>query len=452
MILAISACLTLQVNALPPPYAVKLEGYTTVIRGGTENYRVSFWIGNQEVPPPAQTQFRWQSMDAPYFTSPSRYIIIPSELGKFTLTVFCTLFNGSTSEVLTATLELDIIKSPVPPPSINSSGGELLPAGASFELSTGEYHSYKWYRGSEVISENRTVTVSQPDLYWVQVKYDRFIFDSSPYTIRAAPDVSGNYIISNSVQSPMTSLSAANGLSASQNQRQVEYFDGLGRPLQSISVQGSPNGRDLIQPVQYDSFGRASVKYLPYVAKNAGGFYRTNAIGTGTSGTGPYIGSEQQTYYTQNDNTISNTTRPYARNVFEKSPLERVVDTGAPGEAWQPGSGGSVRTAYETNGDNEVIAFKQDLSTGNLQWLINNQLSYYPNSHLHALRTTDEHGFEEIIYTDKSGKTILKRTQYDGSGSTKQYADTYYVYDLFDNLVYVVPPEAVRHLLNPTTH
>jgi hypothetical protein len=48
----------------------------------------------------------------------------------------------------------------------------------------------------------------------------------------------------------------------------TQYFDGLGRPLQTVSKQGSlitsgSTSSDVIAAVEYDQFGRESFKYLP---------------------------------------------------------------------------------------------------------------------------------------------------------------------------------------------
>ncbi len=39
-------------------------------------------------------------------------------------------------------------------------------------------------------------------------------------------------------------------------QSQVTYFDGLGRPIQTIAQQQSGTGTDMITHIEYDGFGR----------------------------------------------------------------------------------------------------------------------------------------------------------------------------------------------------
>jgi hypothetical protein len=50
-------------------------------------------------------------------------------------------------------------------------------------------------------------------------------------------------------------------------QQSTQYFDGLGRPLQTVAKGMSAAGNDIVAPVVYDEFGREQFKYLPYVPK-----------------------------------------------------------------------------------------------------------------------------------------------------------------------------------------
>jgi hypothetical protein len=57
--------------------------------------------------------------------------------------------------------------------------------------------------------------------------------------------------------------------------------------------------------------------------------------------------------------------------------------------------------------------------------------------------TRDEQQNEVIEFTDKQGKVVLKKVQ----ASETTYAETYYIYDEFGRLSFVLPPEAVRAFL-----
>ena len=44
------------------------------------------------------------------------------------------------------------------------------------------------------------------------------------------------------------------------------YGDELGRPVQAVSRQSSPNKKDVVQPYSYDVFGRVPLQYMPYTS------------------------------------------------------------------------------------------------------------------------------------------------------------------------------------------
>ena len=65
----------------------------------------------------------------------------------------------------------------------------------------------------------------------------------------------------------------------------TQYLDGLGRPLQTVTREGSletgGSATDIVKQVVYDEFGRESYKYLPYAASGTGsadGMFKTNAL------------------------------------------------------------------------------------------------------------------------------------------------------------------------------
>ena len=71
----------------------------------------------------------------------------------------------------------------------------------------------------------------------------------------------------------------------------IQYFDGLGRPLQTVTWQGSPTGKDLVQVFEYDALGREAKKYLPYAEQTAGdGSYKPSGIATQGSFYQPSVG------------------------------------------------------------------------------------------------------------------------------------------------------------------
>src|ERR1700743_2151086 len=52
-------------------------------------------------------------------------------------------------------------------------------------------------------------------------------------------------------------------------QQITDYFDGFGRPMQTVQKKGSPAGNDLVSAHVYDGFGREVFKYLPFASNVA---------------------------------------------------------------------------------------------------------------------------------------------------------------------------------------
>ena len=202
----------------------------------------------------------------------------------------------------------------------------------------------------------------------------------------------------------------------------VQYLDGLGRPLQTIRHQGSPLGKDIIQPFDYDGYGREAKKYLPYTySGTADGTYHGSGL------------SEQASFYNSPPTGVVSIPGgsgqvAYGETKFEASPLDRIQQEGFPGGDWKIGGSHTIRKGYGFNGASDVRLWTVT-STGA------SGSTYYAKSRLHTDTLTDENGNRSITYTDMEGKVVLKRAE-EGSG----FLSTYYVYDELDNLRYVIPP------------
>jgi len=216
----------------------------------------------------------------------------------------------------------------------------------------------------------------------------------------------------------------------------ISYYDGLGRPVQSIQIGGSPTGKDIIQPIAYDAMGREARKYLPYAANSLNGFYRGSAI------------NDQLLFYTSGTpENIATDANPWSEAVFEESPLNRVLQQGSAGGVWQPVTGHPLRYGYGTNISHDVILWEVQNDS-----LLNK--SYYSPSTLYKTVVKDENWSEGLLHTteeykDLQGKVILKRS-YIGEVLDTTRTDTYYIYDDFGLLRYVLTPEAVSNLFRNT--
>jgi len=245
-----------------------------------------------------------------------------------------------------------------------------------------------------------------------------------------------------------------------QVQTAIQYFDGLGRPIQTVQAKASPTGNDVIQPVAYDDQSREAVKYMPYtVATGTPGFYQSTAL-IGASG---YSNSQQYLFYQQTGQGHINTTYPYAGVNFEPSEENRPVEHGAPGASWQlstagvTGGGHTVQTTYTTN--NSITWASDPVNSRQVAWynatvnsdqsrtlVVNIANNFYPANVLSVTVTMDENwtsangraGTVET-YKDIEGHVVLKR-EYNNNNGTMQVLSTYYVYDDFGDLAFVLPP------------
>jgi hypothetical protein len=208
----------------------------------------------------------------------------------------------------------------------------------------------------------------------------------------------------------------------------VQYFDGLGRPSQTVSWQASPTGHDIITPIFYDDFGRENKKYLPYSGTNTSGNFVTDPF------------PAQSTYYSGLYG--SDGPNAFSKTEFEASPLNRVLKQGAPGAVWQPNgtpsADHSVKFDYGANTTGEVKRWKV------VSDALTDDGSYDANKLSKTITWDENNNSSDNInrteeFKDFQGKVVLKRSK---NGS--ETLSTYYVYDDFDMLRFVLTPKAME--------
>jgi RHS repeat-associated protein len=198
----------------------------------------------------------------------------------------------------------------------------------------------------------------------------------------------------------------------------VQYFDGLGRPKQEISIKTSPLGKDIVTHIEYDQYGRQTKDFLPIPQSGTqNGEIYTSPLGNAFS----TYGSE----------------KIFAEKVLENSPLDRIQQQIQVGNDW---TGKPVKFDYQFN----TAADKVRKFTTTTIWengatkttLGENWL--YADAQLYKNSVKDEDGNQTIEFRNGQGQTILVRKVI----ANDEYADTYYVYNKYNQQAYVIPPLA----------
>ncbi|MEN2403172.1 DUF6443 domain-containing protein, partial [Flavobacterium sp. MC2016-06] len=254
-----------------------------------------------------------------------------------------------------------------------------------------------------------------------------------------------NFIYTVSPKKAVQSAALSTLTKAEMNQS-VTYFDGLGRAVQTTAVGQGGDGSDIITPAEYDAFGRQVKEYLPYSLVNSTTAYpRTTMTSSQAS---------LNTLY--NTSKYDNTSNPFSEKQLESSPLNRVLKQAAPGAPWIMGGGHEIKLDYQTNTASEVKLYQAAAVWNAGTGLYDSTLSTagnYPAGELYKNITYDENtaaspletAGSTVEFKDKEGHVILKKTYgvsvVNGVSSNTAH-ETYYVYDLYGNLTYVLPPKA----------
>ncbi|WP_228446335.1 DUF6443 domain-containing protein [Chryseobacterium sp. 18068] len=227
-----------------------------------------------------------------------------------------------------------------------------------------------------------------------------------------------NYIQSTTYLEPVTiSSSTAKQIGT------VQYFDGLGRAKQVVNVKASPTGKDLVSHIEYDGFGRQVDSWLPAPMSTLNGGIQTG------------VKSSATTYYGDNF--------AFGHSNLEASPLDRVLSQVQPGTDWQTHP---VTFNYDANIDGEVKKFTATFNYTTFESKLILSPSY-GTAQLYKNTVTDEDGNTTIEYKNGQGQILMVRKII----SATENADTYYVYNDYNQLAYVIPPLAADVVKSLTT-
>jgi RHS repeat-associated protein len=245
-----------------------------------------------------------------------------------------------------------------------------------------------------------------------------------------------NFVRSWDAMKPMSTETA---IFTSTNNREVkkttQFVDGLGRPIQIVAWQATPSGKDVVNPVVYDAFGKEVFKYLPYPATGNDGSFKMNPFNDQKTALQPLF---NPTNVSGGENFF------YSKTDYEPGPLDRPVKTYAPGNNWVgDGVGVSVQYLVNTNADS-VHIWNIGFSGG----AVPVNAGIYTAGQLIKTVTIDESGNDVVEFKDREGHIILKKVESSATHTTPYsgWLCTYYVYDDLGNLRFVMQPQAVNYL------
>lgn len=202
----------------------------------------------------------------------------------------------------------------------------------------------------------------------------------------------------------------------------TDYYDAIGRLSETVAKGQSPTGQDLVTLTEYDALNRPIRQWLPTVFSNTGNYISPS---TYTSGT--------RTYYESDS-------KPYSLTEYEQCPSDKVLKQFGPGSDWQ-NNNHAIKKVYRGNNVNDSCRIYQVVSDSSLM-----STGIYPAGELFTIQTSSEDDNVSYTFTDKEGRLVLERRMNDNA----RY-DTYYVYDLYGNLAFVLPPAASDALKTSNT-
>ena len=309
-------------------------------------------------------------------------------------------------------------------PTVSTGGGvlKMRPEETLTLTASAGHTNYEWFKDNVQVQNGASneLVIDRPGDYTVTITSSgNATVTTDVVSISSHLDTDENSVITYTFRE---AISASNPNPFDYTKEQVSInasiYDGLGRPLQNVSLRSSPNGNDMVAPIEYDSLGRKIKEYLPYESTGTGQIYQSTAL------------VDQPGFY----QGVKSTDKAYAETRYESSPLNRPLEQGAPGDTWQIGQR-TMKYAYDMADSAEVIQWK-------FETLLSASKAVYDSGQLYENTTFDEDSSQMVTYTDRLGRTILKKSQVDATA----WAETYYIYDVFDQLAVVLPPEATARL------
>jgi YD repeat-containing protein len=193
----------------------------------------------------------------------------------------------------------------------------------------------------------------------------------------------------------------------------VEYFDGLGRLIQTQTKTDATY--HALSMIEYDYLDREHKVWKPYFYDTEGNYqnktwFEFNCIAYYNGEQGPDCGS-----------------MPYTETRYLNDPENRIVSIHPPSPEFHDNH--YLRYQYRTNQSGEVPG--------------------YAKASLYATITIDENGRASSAYQDKLGRTVAEYQYCDLNDLTQNDFLTMFIYDIRDNMTLIIPPEAEGDSTSP---
>ena len=202
----------------------------------------------------------------------------------------------------------------------------------------------------------------------------------------------------------------------------VEYYDGLGRRVQTVSRRAGSGQLDVADFMEYNAMGIPFRKWSPVNGSGDGAFLDVPSCAA-SPGVNPY-----------------NNPEPYALYEYEASPSPRLTQAHEAGVSWHGHAGKSTTYGLVSGTVHaaSVARFKPTVNGVSYsgQWL---------PGELDMSEKYDEDGKCVVTFTDKHGNLVMETDEFG------KLVGTYYVYDQMDLLRYVIPPKLADILIGKGT-
>lgn len=205
------------------------------------------------------------------------------------------------------------------------------------------------------------------------------------------------------------------------------WYDGLGRQLQQVDIQSTVTARDVVQQTLYDDLGRNRETFMPFVDSSQTGVLRTDA------------GTRQQSFY---KTLFPSENFFYARQVTDAA--GNTLSSSTAGNSWAGNNAGASGFTRALAADEQV--WRWVLVNDNTPALPATADRFYSPSEVTVTEAIDLYGRRNLTYTDRQGRKVLQKLQYDDAGANWLYS--YYVYDAFNQLRYTIHPKAVKWMMD----